>query len=222
MSKPINTGGHAAYQAKMISLLKQYYPDAFSRFGPSLWNTIGKFYSLDLTQIDVIMYDRYSVFGPVPRLPSDMVRSMMVSLVMKKTNYTTWSEELKTNHLAAILSGFHPDDTPGVGTFYDFYDRLWISDKDNLSDHSQPLKKREVEKPKNPDDKAAPVEKISVEELIEQLKNIPLSADQPYARLFQIFHDVFLMHSVSLGLIDMDKLVLSGDGTEVVTSARNR
>ena len=79
MCKPINIGGHAAYQAKMISLLKQYYPDAFTRFGPSLWDTIGKFYSMDLTQIDVIMYDRYSVFGPVPRLPSDMIRSMMVT-----------------------------------------------------------------------------------------------------------------------------------------------
>ncbi|SDB69659.1 hypothetical protein SAMN02910263_04489, partial [Butyrivibrio sp. INlla16] len=43
MCKPINIGGHAAYQAKMISLLKQFYPDAFTRFGPSLWNTIGKF-----------------------------------------------------------------------------------------------------------------------------------------------------------------------------------
>ena len=222
MCKPINLGGHSAYQAKMISLLKQYYPDAFTRFGPSLWDTIGKFYSMDLTQIDVIMQNRYSVFGPIPRLPSDMIRSMMVSLVMQKPNYTTWSEELKTNHLAAILSGFHPDDTPGVGTFYDFCDRLWMSDKDNLSDHAQPLKKREVEKPKNPDDKAAPIEKISVEELINQLKATPLSTDTPYARLFQIFHDVFLRHSSDLGLIDMDKLVLSGDGTELVTSARNR
>ena len=88
MCKPINLGGHAAYKAKMISLLKQYYPDAFTRFGPSLWNTIGKFYSMDLTQIDVIMQDRYSIFGPIPRLPSDMIRSMMVSLVMQKTNYT--------------------------------------------------------------------------------------------------------------------------------------
>lgn len=100
---------------------------------------------MDLTQIDVIMQDRYSIFGPIPRLPSDMIRSMMVSLVMQKTNYTTWSEELKTNHLAAILSGLRPDDTPGVGTFYDFCDRLWMSDKGNLSGHAQPLKKREVE-----------------------------------------------------------------------------
>ena len=38
--KPVNVGGHAAYQAQLISLLKQYYPDAFIRFGPSLWGPI--------------------------------------------------------------------------------------------------------------------------------------------------------------------------------------
>lgn len=220
--KPINPGGHAAYQTKLISLLKQYYPDAFTRFGPSLWNTIGKFYSMNLAKIDVLMYDRYSIFGPQPRLPSDMVRSFMLSLVMKKTSFTSWSEELKTNPLAAIISGFHPDDTPGVGTFYDFCDRLWISDKDNLSDHAQPPKIRKVEKPKNLDDKAPPVEDIRVEDLIPILEETPLSDNQPYSRLFQIFREVFLDHSYELGLINLDNLVLSGDGTEVVTSARNR
>ncbi len=97
-----------------------------------------------------------------------------------------------------------------------------MSTKDNLLDHAQPLKKRKIEKPKNPDDKAAPVEKITVEELIDQLKITPLSTDQPYSRLFQIFSKVFLKHSADLDLINLENLVLSGDGTEVVTSARNR
>jgi len=220
--KPVNIGGHAAYQAKLISLLKQYYPDAFIRFGPSLWDTIGKFFSMDLSKIDVLMHDRYSVFGPHPRLPSDMIRSIMLSLVMKKTSFTSWSEELKTNPIASIISGFHPDDTPGVGTFYDFCDRLWMSDTDNLSDHAQPLKKRKVEKPKNPNDKASSVEDITVEDLIPILEKTPLSDDRPYSKLFHIFHEVFLKHSSELGLINFDALVLSGDGTEVVTSARNR
>ena len=220
--KPINPGGHAAYQKQLISLIKQYYPDAFARFGPSLWAVIGKFYSMDLSEVDTMMSDRYSIFGPPPRLPSDMLRSFMLSLVMKKTSFTAWSQELKINPLAAIISGFHPDDTPGVGTFYDFCDRLWLSDNDNLSSHAQPFKHRKVEKPKNPDDKAEPVENMTVKELIPILEQKPLSHDQPYARLFQIFHEVFLKRSASLGLIDLDHLILSGDGTEVVTSARNR
>ena len=220
--KPVNSGGHSAYQQQLISLLKLYYPDAHLRFGPSLWKAIDNFYNLDLSPVDTIMADRYSVFGPKPRLPSDMLRSMMVSMVMKKTSYTSWSEEMKMNHLAAILSGFHPDDTPGVGTFYDFADRLWMSGLDNLTSHAHAPKIRKVKKPRNPDDKADPVEDITVEELIKSLRESPPSADQPFARLFQIFNELFLQHSVELGLIDLEHLVLSGDGTEVETSERHR
>ena len=220
--KPVNPGGHAAYQAKLISLLKQYYPDAFVRFSPSIWNIIERFYAMDLTKVDELMADRYSIFGPAPRLPSDMIRSMMLALVMKNTSFTSWSMELKVNPLAAIISGFHPDDTPGVGTFYDFCDRLWLSDKDNLSDHAQPRKQRKVKKPKNPDDKAEPVEDLTVADLIPVLESTPLSTDQPYALLFRIFHEIFLKGSENRGLTDLNNLVLSGDGTEVEASARNR
>ena len=185
--KPINIGGHAAYQAKLISLLKQYYPDAFIRFGPSLWDTIGKFFSMDLTKIDVLMYNRYSVFGPKPRLPSDMIRSIMLSLVMKKTSFTSWSEELKTNPIAAIISGFHPDDTPGVGTFYDFCDRLWMSDKDNLSDHAQPPKKRKVESPKIRMIKHLPLRILQLKILFLSLKRTHFLMNSPTLSCFRFF-----------------------------------
>ena len=51
------------------------------------------------------------------------------------------------NPLYAILSGFEPGNTPGVGTFYDFINRLWNSDDDHMSPHIHPLKTR-VKKPK--------------------------------------------------------------------------
>ena len=219
--KPVNTDGHAGYQKSVVSLLKQYYPDAHCRFGPSIWKTIDSFFNLDLSMVDEFMSDRYSVFGPRPRLPSSMLRSMLLSLVFKKTGFTDWSAELKMNPLAAILSGFHPDDTPGVGTFYDFTDRLWLSEQDNFNPHSH-APKRKVSKPSNPNDKADSVEAFSVEELIENLKDTPPSTSQPFAGLFQIFNEIFLQHSSDLGLIDLSDLVLSGDGTEVVTSARHR
>ena len=44
------------------------------------------------------------------------------------------------NPLYAILSGFEVGNTPGVGTFYDFLDRLWNSDDDHMSPHIHPLK----------------------------------------------------------------------------------
>lgn len=176
--KPVNTGGHATYQEQLVIRLKQYYPDAFVRFGPNLFAMIDNFFNLDLSKVEVIMADRYSIFGPEPRLPSGKIRSMMVALKMKVTNYTAWSSELKMNHLAAIISRFDPDDTPGVGTFYDFTDRLWLSDKNNISPHAKPPKMKKVQKPKNPNDKADPIEDITVDQLIERLKASPPTADQ--------------------------------------------
>ena len=162
--KPINPNGHIGYQKSVVSLLKQYYPDANCRFSPSIWKTIDSFFNLDLSGVDIIMSDRYSVFGPRPRLPSCMLRSMLLSLVFKKTSFTDRSAELKMNPLSAILSGFHPDDTPGAGTFYDFTDRLWLSEKDNFNPHAH-APKRKVRKPSNPNDKADSVEAFSVESL---------------------------------------------------------
>ena len=40
---------------------------------------------------------------------------------------------LRETPLYAILSGFSFGDTPGVGTFYDFFSRIWQDDEDNLS-----------------------------------------------------------------------------------------
>ena len=139
----------------------------------------------------------------------------------KKTSFTDWSAELKMNPLVDILSGFQPDDTPGVGNFYDFIDRLWLFEQDNFNPHAH-APKRKVRKSANPNDKADSVEAFSVEKLIENLKDTPPSADLPFARLFQIFNEFFLQHSAELGLVDLSDLVLSGDGTEVVTSARHR
>ncbi|MDO4977263.1 MAG: hypothetical protein Q4E53_08380, partial [Eubacteriales bacterium] len=47
-------------------------------------------------------------------------------------------------------------------------------------------------------------------------------ADQPYHSLLRIYTEEFLTQSVSKGLIDPSNLSIAGDGTPVVTSARER
>ena len=49
-----------------------------------------------------------------------MQRSYLLSIDFKVTSLTEWAAQLKMNPLYAILSGFEPGNTPGVGTFYDF------------------------------------------------------------------------------------------------------
>ena len=144
--KPINTGGHSAYQERVLTQLRKYYPNAVTFLSSSTWDILEKFWSLDLSGIDTLMQDRYSAFGPQPRLPSDMLRSILVSVEFKITSYTKFAADLKENYLHAIISGFSVGDTPGVGTFYDFHKRLWLSGKKNISNPIHPPK----EKPQKP------------------------------------------------------------------------
>lgn len=171
--KPVNIGGHSAYQNRVLTQLRKYYPDAVTSLSPSTWQILEKFWSLDLSDVDTLMQDRYSVFGPEPRFPSDMLRAILVSVEFKITSYTRLAADLKENHLHAIISGFTVADTPGVGTFYDFHRRLWLSDNKNLSDAIRPPKEK-PQKSKGKEEKAAPVEKSLSKICFGSLKIIPL------------------------------------------------
>ena len=219
--KPVNIGRHAAYQKHVLEQLCKYYPNALASFDSATWDIMEQFWSLDLSPVDDLMQDRYSVFGPEPRLPSNMLRSYLLSIKCKITSTTAWASDLKQNYLHAILSGFSVGDTPGTGTFYDFFDRLWLSDNDNISNPVHPPR----QKPKKPDkkgQKAPPVEKVTVYDLLDRFEIEPPKEFDPAARLFEIFKSQFLDTSVNQGLIDLDNLAVSGDGTPVYTGARER
>ena len=218
---PVNCGSHVDYQHFVVSNLRKYYldPDALAR---STWDIIERFWNLDLSFTDTFMADKYSKFGPAPRTPSSMQRSYLLSIDFKVTSLTEWAAQLKMNPLYAILSGFEPGNTPGVGTFYDFIKRLWNSDDDHMSPHIHPLKTR-VKKPKTKGTKADSVEKVTVAELLPSLEDTVFNLDeQPYSSLFTIYKKEFLDVSVSTGHIHSDALALAGDGTPVVTSHRER
>ena len=207
---PVNVGGHTAYQNFVIENLRKYYPNP-NAIPRSTWNIIERFWNLDLSYTDELLRDKYSVFGPKPRTPSCMQRSYMLSIDFKVDSIMDWAAQLKINPLYAILSGFEFVDTPGVGTFYDFFNRLWDSDSDNLSPHEHPLKKKKVKKPKEKGAKAESVEKVTVAELLPQLENTAFHPDdQPYASLFKIYKTEFLDVSVSKDLIHKEALSLAG------------
>ena len=168
------------------------------------------------------MSDKYSKFGPASRTPSCMHRSYLLSIDFKVSSLTDCAVQLKINSLYTILSGFVPGNTPGVGTFLWFFDRLWDSENDNLSPHIHSLKEK-VKKTKAKSAKAEPVVKIPVAGLLPLLENTLFHLKkQPYQSLFLICKKQFLDVSVSKGLIKKGYLSLAGDGTSVVTSHRIR
>ena len=218
---PVNCGSHSDYQNFVVENLRKYYPapDAIAR---STWDIIERFWSLDLSYTDELMRDKYSKFGPVPRTPSCMQRSYLLSIDFKVTSITDWAAQLKINPLYSILSGFEAGNTPGVGTFYDFFNRLWDSDNDNFSPYIRPVKAK-VKKPKSKGTKVASVEKVTVDQLISQLGDTSFILEQqPYHSLLQFYKKQFLDVSVSKGLINANSLSVAGDGTPVVTSHRMR
>lgn len=219
--KPFNVGGHSAYQDRVLNQLRKYYPDAANSLSPFTWNIIEKFWILDLSDIDILMQDRYSAFGPEPRLPSDIFRAILVSIEFKITSYTRFASDLKENHIYSIISGFNVGDTPGTGTFYDFHKRLWLSDDKNLSNPLHPPKQK-PKKPKGKDEKTASIEITTVEDLFRQFEDSPPSDMAPCLTLWNIFNDLFLRTSVNNNLISLKELSLAGDGTPVYTSAQER
>ena len=95
-----------AYQNRVLTQFRKYYPDADTALDSATWEVMELFWNLDLSPVDQLMQDRYSVFGPQPRLPSDMLRSYLLSMKSKVPSLTSWASSLKQNDLYAILSGF--------------------------------------------------------------------------------------------------------------------
>lgn len=135
---PVHCGSHSDYQNFVVENLRKYYPNPDS-IARSTWDIIDRFWNLGLSYTDEKLKSTYSVFGPKPRAPSCMHRSYLLSLDFKVTSLTEWAAQLKINPLYSILSGFEFGNTPGVGTFYDFLDRLWNSDENNLTPHIHPV-----------------------------------------------------------------------------------
>jgi hypothetical protein len=63
-------------------------------------------------------------FGRPARAPEDLFRSLVAMVLAGFTQIETWVKLLKAEPFYAVVSGFDPDDPPGVGTFYDFQNRL--------------------------------------------------------------------------------------------------
>ena len=215
---PITKDTHTIYKHHVVKQLSIHFPkqralDKASR------TILHKFYRLDLSQVDAILAPKYSARGPVPRQPSSMLRALLLALALHINSITDMVSKLHQSPFFSILCGFSPDDVPGVGTFYDFINRLWDSNEDNFSPHEHKPKRKKVKIPDKKGDKAESVEGIPSEQLLRSLVQNPPSAEQPYSTLFNIFQ-IFLKKSASLNLLNLENLSLAGDGMPIITSVR--
>ena len=84
-----------------------------------------KFRRLNLSAAHPILAGRYDPsHGRPARPPEDLLRSWLLMLECHITSVEVWVKRLHEQPLYALMSGFEPDQVPGVGTFYDFQDRM--------------------------------------------------------------------------------------------------
>ncbi|QQK76320.1 transposase [Salicibibacter cibarius] len=214
---------HAAYQHFVMEQLHARYGRAIL-FVNADWPLVLKCWQTDLSGVTTQLRTTYSNRGPEPRDPASMLRSYLVYLFTNpEKGLTEWVNIMQRTPIYAILSGFSPDDIPGLGTFYDFFRRLWpVADK-NIKPNKQPKKKKK-QKPKNKKGEKAPMKPGKVQRLVTWvLRSIDVHVELPGDRLFHFFETNILSVSKELGLLgDADHLSIAGDGTPLVTQAYRR
>lgn len=121
---------------------------------------------------------------------------------------------LRETPLYSILSGFSFGDTPGIGTFYGFFSRIWHDDPSNLSPDGR-FPKMKPTKGKKKGDKTPCDSSSTAFRLLPLLERWHLKPVHPFSLSFLIYKQQFLEQSIRKGLVIPDHLALAGDGTPV-------
>jgi hypothetical protein len=204
--------------------------DEFCKMRRAYEKTIGIMVNLNL---DATLAILKKLFAPVvcnkPRDPVCMLRSLILMTVLKVTGITFWVDQLRYVSLFAILSGFEPDDVPGIGNFYDFMKRIvdgpYPKPDHNTVKRSQinarkHLRNLKREKGSSKNDFNTNCRRS--EKLVDKLLNnsdLP-RVDDLNKTLEDLLFQSGIIPSVESGLLQsLDKPVISGDGSILETAA---
>lgn len=206
-------------------MLREHYCGGILLIVNNDWPIIHKLWIADLSYVTTWLIDSYSDKGPTPRDPACMLRSYLLFLLTNPTiGITKWVDELHRVPLYAILSGFEPGNVPGVGTFYDFFSRLWGYRSPNIKSNIKRKRKKKKKKKPKKGEKSPPKKPGIVKRLVERfLKYGSKKKVLPADRLFELFESAFLSVSSKLGLLgDPNNFGIIGDGTPIETASYPR
>lgn len=217
------TSTHESYKLFVATQLPKYYTGDTLQLLSADWVFIQKLWLIDLSATADFLKDQYSPLGPKPTDPACMLRAYLLMLFTRQGySVTAWVDELRRVPLYAIICGFEPRKTPGIGTFYDFFPRLWNANSAHIKSHEK-YKRRKPKKGKTKGEKAPTTSKDKVNRLVQYLlrnQDVAKPSNQPFDRLFELFQVSFLSVSLEMGLLGQkNSLSIAGDGTPVVTSS---
>lgn len=179
-------------------------------------------WSTDLSKVAEIVGYRYSSNKGTPaRDPSDMFRSLLLMEFLRERSIDAWVNKMRSAPIFAILSGFLPDDVPGVGTFYDFINRLWLASSSHLARKVRKPRQKKPKKGKKKGDKSPLKRPGAVKRLVDRyIDHPPDFSSRPHDLFQKIFKECFVMPSAKHGILgDVNALSIAGDGTSARTGA---
>ena len=214
---------HKEYQDFVKAQIQLHYVSGILKLTNNDWLLVEKLWGTDLSGTATYLEKQYGRRGPKPIDPDCMLRAYLLMLLTRQGySITYWVDELRRAPIFAILCGFEPGKTPGIGTFYDFFPRLWNSNSRNIKKQEK-RRKRKPLKGKKKGEKALTTSPGKVARFVKRLLKYTSSNNstpQPFDGLYKFFQSEFLTVSADLGLLGlMDSLTVAGDGTPVVTSS---
>ena len=184
-----------------------------------------KLFHLNLDPVRKQLMPLYSSTGR-PAMHQDIIlRSLILfTLLFNKTiaatSLTNWVNSVLpvSAVLQAIIGCRSQEDLPPLGSYFDFMNRLWLSDRSIYSRKKLLPARKNGKKPKKnigPDGKLEEEDKLHTKVLVEHILDGKRISENPEGILQDIFFLTAVLPSARLGLISMENLTLSGDGTVV-------
>lgn len=176
---------------------------------------------LDLTPLRSVVVSDYSPTQGRPAIPpEDMLRSWVLMEACQITSVDQWVATMRAIPYYAILSGFDPNQVPGVGTFFDFEARL-TGQSPQAHVRTPRTKKQDTQgqsKDKNAD---TPKHQGIVHKLADHIHQHPqhLGLTHLEKRINAILRACAVHPSIGRGLINWEHLCVAGDGTKIPTWA---
>jgi len=135
---------HAEYQSHLIeNLLPIYSSD--SKRGEQYSQALSKLYILDLDSINSLFEPLFSNTGKPSNQQPEIFRSFVLMSELKVHSIPKWVDKLNAEDILRHMIGVDPEDLPGVGSHYDFIDRLWLENPDveqKRQDSLHPFKRK--------------------------------------------------------------------------------
>lgn len=226
---------HQLYQKSLSERLANWQKRRARAIDPAWFEAALFLFRVDLDPLKPALDKLYSPSprGRQHRDPIAMLRALILMMAIGQESLTRFASDLRRKPRLALIAGFDPRDTPSVGALYLFIDRLEDGPFQTQCPHRvlpSAIRKRPVLRnlaQEKADREALRTDILTHSDtLTAKLKeDLLASSDQPrpqdlLSRLEDLLLKAAIIPSARRGMLgDLDRLVLCGDGSALVSGA---